>query len=237
MLDDAESLRQRDAAGERARERAERRPVVAREDQQVVAAARSASAAKRSREPSSQAISRGPPRSSPGASRAGRLDPDRALGARRRVVDAADEVPRQRRPSGALADARRSTTTRSRARGSRRCRRSPPAPRSPAGARRRARACRGRAMPACLRVHTSPRPCGQWASMPAVLLKLERRARRRGRAPRRPPARHVLDSASRAAREQARALAQRGPRASAAPRSSGAPGRPARAPRTPSAPR
>ena len=146
------------AAGERAGEGAERRAVVALDDQQVLAARR-ARPRRRSAAPSR-------PRSRSRARSCAKLTGATSCGSppthtarslpARRVVDAADEVPRERVAVGALADARAPPPLGVRARGSRRCRRSPRAPRSPARRRRRARACRARARPpAC--ASTPPR--------------------------------------------------------------------------------
>ena len=108
MLDHAEPVRERDASRQRPRERAERRAVVALDDQQV----RAVAALGLGVEAQLAAVLAGHP-SQVGAEAHRRhlvrlaVDPHGALGARRRIVDAADEVPRHRPAVGALPDAGR----------------------------------------------------------------------------------------------------------------------------------
>ncbi len=172
--------------------------------------------------------------------------PHRALAAARRVVDAGDEVPRERDAVGALAHAGAPAPLGAGARGSRRCRRSPPAPRMllRRSAVERERAARGAAR-LLARPHLARARAGRAPRCPASSLRQQieghvascTRTRpiavaTRGRcgpctsstAPRRE---------SRRVRSRSAAVAARG----AAPRRTAWPDRPGRAPRRPSAPR
>src|SRR5438270_6630587 len=106
MLDDAAAACERDAAGERSREAAEGSVVVTAEDQQVVPAA----ALGLGTEAKHRAVLAADAREIAREGDRGDLvrlagDPHRALAAVGRIVDAADEVPCDRHPIRALADA------------------------------------------------------------------------------------------------------------------------------------
>src|SRR2546421_6468554 len=105
MLDDAAAARDRDAAGERSREAAEGSVVVTAEDQQVVPATALGLGLVAKHRAVLAADAREIPREGDRRDLV-RLagDPHRALAAVGRIVDAADEVPCDRHPVGALAD-------------------------------------------------------------------------------------------------------------------------------------
>ena len=167
------------------------------------------------------------------------IDPHRALGAARRVVDAADEVPGQRRAvaAAAAAHARRPPPLGLARVVAGRVVDHAPAPRTVRLSRRPPAACRARERrPACASTRTSAR----WGRAPEcrLLRSAAGRARRRGRARAGVPRLRASPARARpgaAAGACGRAAGHR--RAGGAPRSSGAAARSARAPRRPRAPR
>src|SRR5664280_1729072 len=97
MLDHPEPVRQRDSAREAPRERAERRLVVALEDQQVLSAGTLGLGVKAQQ----RAVHAGDLLEIGGEGDGRRfarlaVDPHRALGAHRRIVDALHEIPGER---------------------------------------------------------------------------------------------------------------------------------------------